>query len=197
MRFSLMKTTLAATLAAALFLAGCATQPKEHLAAVRAAGVSPALVHKLERWGVLSPADIIELRRRQVNDAVALRQLDRTGVDCVVDKRILKQLRKAGVSENVVEAVIHAGRQFEAQFRHPYWGDGWFGPWGYPYPYDPFFYDLGWPYPRSYYRPGPGGPGPVGPGPGAPGGPAGPGAGSPGGPGGPGGGPGGSHGGRP
>ena len=173
-----MKTTFAAILAAALLLSGCATQTKEQLAAVRGAGVSAALVHKLERWGTLSPADIIELKRRHVNDAVTLRQLDRTGVDYVVDKDILKQLRKAGVSEGVVAAAILAGRRFEDQFRHPYGphpGAGWYGPRGYPY--DPFYYDLGWPYPRSYYRPGPfigGGPGP-GPrgGPGGPGGPGG------------------------
>ncbi len=175
-----MKITLAATLAAALLLAGCATQTKEQIAAVRSAGVSAGLVHKLQRWGVLSPEDIIELKRRQVNDAVALRQLDRTGVDYVVDKSILKKLRNAGVSENVVEAVIFAGRRFEAEFRHRYhgyWGAGWYGPSGYPY--DPFYYDLGWPYPRSYYGPGPfvgGGPGP-GPGRGFRGGPIGPGGG--------------------
>jgi hypothetical protein len=161
-----MKTTLAATLAAALLLAGCATQTREQLAAVRASGVSAGLVHKLQRWGVLSPEDIIELKRHHVNDAVALRQLDHTGVDYVVDKNILRQLRNAGVSQDVIAAVSFAGRCFEARYRHPYrgyWGGGWYGPWGYGYPYDPFYYDFGWPYPRSYYGPGPfigGGPGP-------------------------------------
>lgn len=149
-----MKTPLAFALAAALFLAGCATQTKEQLASVRAAGVSPALVHKLERWDVLSPEDIIELKRRRVNDAVALRQLDRTGVDYVVDKSILKRLSTAGVSETVVTATIIAGRRFEAEFLHPYPGP-WRAPRGYAHPYDPFYYDLGWPYPRHHHFPGP------------------------------------------
>ena len=154
-----MKPSLAIFLAAALLLAGCATQTKEQLAAVRASGVSPALAHKLERWGCLSAADIIELKRRHVNDAVALRQLDRIGVDYIVDKDILRQLRKAGVSEIVLSAVILAGRRFEEQFQQHhvgYWYGGW-GPWG---PYDSYPYGLGGPYPRRpYFPPGPAGPG--------------------------------------
>ena len=160
-----VKATLVLAFSAALLLAGCATQTREQLAAARAADVSAAVMHKLERWGSLSPADIIELKRRHVNDAIALRQLDRAGVDYVVDKSILKQLRKAGVSETVVSAVILAGRRFVDRYYHPgglY--EGWYGPAGYAY--DPFYYDLGWPYPRSYYVPlAPPGHGPVGPGP--------------------------------
>jgi hypothetical protein len=150
------RTFLPFALAASLLLASCATQPKEQLAAARAAGVSPALMHKLERWGSLTLADIIELKRRGVNDAVVLRQLDRTGVDFVVDKYALRQLRSAGVSQSVIAAVIRAGRHFEDEFRYAgsYWYGGWYGPWGYPY--DPFYYDLGWPYPRHGYAPGPG-----------------------------------------
>jgi hypothetical protein len=168
-----MKHIPALTLATALLFAGCATQPKEQLAAARAAGVSPATIHKLEHWGCLSPADIIELKRRHVNDGVTLRQLDRTGVDYVVDKDILKQFRKAGVSQTVIAAVVLAGKCFEDQYhyhRH-YWGGGWYGPWGYPY--DPYYYDFGWPYPRGGYGPGfylGGGPGPVSAGGGGPGG---------------------------
>ena len=134
-------------LAAALLLAGCATQPKEQIAAVRAAGVSPALVRKLQHFGILSPADIIELRQHRVNDAIALRQLDRTGVDYVVDKPILRQLRTAGVSEPIVSAVIRAGKNFEEQFQRPspaLWYGAWSSPWGYPY--DPYYYSPDWRY---------------------------------------------------
>ena len=157
-----------ASFIAAGLLAGCATQTKEQLAAVRAAGVSPDVVHKLERWRVLSPEDIIELHRRHVNDAIALRQLDRIGVDYIVGKDILRQLRKAGVSQEVVAAVILAGQRFAEQFHqyHPggYWADGWYGPYGYPYGYGPYF-DYG-PRPYFYGAPYVGGrfPGGVGPG---------------------------------
>ncbi len=155
-----MKFPLTALLAAALFLAGCATQTKEQIAAVRTAGVSPALVRKLEHGGRLSPADIIELHRRQVNDAVALRQLDRTGVDYVVDKNIVRQLRNAGVSESVITAAKVASDRYADQFHRPYVSVGyspWADPYYYPYagyPYDPYSYGYSRPYPRyeSYPR---------------------------------------------
>ena len=153
-----MKTPLTAFLAAALFLAGCATQPKEQIAAVRAAGVSPELLHKLEHGGRLSPEDLIELRHRHVNDGVALRQLDRAGVDYVVDKDVVRRLRKAGVSETVVTAAVNAGKNFEDQYRHPY-VSAWVGPYGYPYgyypygyPYDPFYYGYVSPYPSYHHH---------------------------------------------
>ena len=140
-----------ASFIAAGLLASCATQTKEQLAAVRASGVSPEVVHKLEHWRVLSPEDIIELHRRHVNDAIALRQLDRIGVDYIVGKDILRQLRKAGVGQEVVAAVILAGQRFVEEFHqyHPggYWADGWYGWGGYPYGYGPYL-DHG---PRPYY----------------------------------------------
>lgn len=158
-----MKSPLATVLAAALLLTGCATQTQEQLAAVRASGVSPSLVRKLERWGSLSPEDIVELRRHRVNDAVALRQIERAGVDFVTDKDILKRFRKAGVSESVITAATNAGRVYEEQFRYAYMY-GWRGPWGPPY--DPFYYGVGWPHirpnpvPPPFRGPGPGGPPP-------------------------------------
>ena len=152
-----MKSPLTALLAATLLLAGCATQTKEQIAAVRTAGVSPALVRKLEHGGRLSPGDIIELRRHHVNDAVALRQLDRTGVDYIVDKDIVRRLRNAGVSEAVISAAKSAGERFAEQFHHPY-GSGWYSTWASPYPYpgypyDPYSYGYSRPYPRCEQYP--------------------------------------------
>ena len=145
-----MKSPLITLLATALLLAGCATQPKEQLAAARAAGVSPGVMQKLEHSGRLSPADIIELRRRHVNDAVALRQLDIAGVDYIVDKDVVRQLRKGGVSETVITAATNAGERFAEQYRRPY-VSAWVSPWGYPYPgypYDPYYYGNVRSYPR-------------------------------------------------
>ncbi|MEO6741846.1 MAG: hypothetical protein ABIP20_16495 [Chthoniobacteraceae bacterium] len=147
-----MKSPLTTLLAAALLLAGCATQPKEQLAAARAAGVSPGVMQKLEHSGRLSPADIIELRRRRVNDAIALRQLDIAGVDYVVDKDVVRQLRKGGVSETVITAATNAGERFVEQYRQPY-VSAWVSPGGYPYsgyPYSGYPYS-GYPYEPYYY----------------------------------------------
>ena len=147
-----MKSPLAALLATVLFFSGCATQTKEQIAAVRAAGVSSALVRKLEHGGRLSPEDIIELKRHRVNDAVALRQLDRTGVDYVVDKDIVRQLRKAGVSEEVIAAAKTASERFAEQFRRPSVSvtyGSWWSPYPYGgYPYDPYYYGYAQPVQR-------------------------------------------------
>ena len=132
--------------AAAALLAGCATQTKEQLAAVRAARVSSATLQKLEHRGVLTPADLIELKRRKVDDAVALRQLDQVGVDYVLHRRDLQMLRDNGVSKPVIRAVVEASGRFSAQFYAPVTGYG-FG-WGpsLGYPYDPFYYSPWWSY---------------------------------------------------
>jgi len=134
-------------LTAALVLTGCATQTKEQLATVRAAKVSPVVLEKLEHRGSLTPADLIELRRRRVDDSVALRQLDGAGVDYLLDKTEVKRMKAAGVSDAVIEAAIRASNRFVAQFYHPYpaYGYGWYpyygpGPWIYPVrPYGPAF----------------------------------------------------------
>jgi len=150
-----MKSTLTALLATALLFSGCATQTKEQLAAVRASGVSPELVRKLERNRSLSQNDLIELKRRRVNDAVALRQMSRAGVDFVVDKDVLRQLRKAGVTEDVIASAKSEGDRYSQQFQRPYvsgWYNSWSGPYSYPgYPYDPFYYGYARPYPRYDY----------------------------------------------
>jgi hypothetical protein len=132
-------------LAAALIFTGCATQPKEQIAAARSAGVSSGLIYKLEHGGRLSPADIIELRHRHVDDAVAIRQLDRHGVDYVVDKDVISKLRKAGVGDAVIDAAINASHRFRDRGYGPYVGIYPY-PYPYPYPYDPYYYGYGWPY---------------------------------------------------
>ena len=136
-------------IAAAVLLAGCATQTKEQLAAVRAARVAPATVQKLEHRGILTPPDLIELKKRGVDDGVALRQIDRVGVDYVLGKKDVKALRDNKVSEAVVQATASASRRFLYRYYepYPYYGyGGWGGPWGaWGYPYDSY-YGPGWPY---------------------------------------------------
>ena len=170
-------------LAAATFLAGCATHTKEQLAAVRAANVSPAVMLKLESRGSLTPEDLIELHRRKVDDAIVIRHLNRHGGRFIIDKAAIKKLQAAKVSDAVIEAVIIASYRFQGRYSSGYyWGPafgvGWnpyWGPWG-PGP-GPWFRDPWWPYGGPMMGPigGPiGGPlmGPVG---GPIGGPIGPG----------------------
>ena len=113
---------LPALLTAAL-LAGCASQSREQIAAARAAGISSGLVYKLEHWRALSVEDLVELHRRRVDDAVALRQINLAGVEFTAGKDELRQLRKSGVSSTVITAAVTASSEYE----HRFYG-GWYGP---------------------------------------------------------------------
>jgi hypothetical protein len=122
-------------LLALVFLAGCATHDTQTIARVRASGVSERTVAKLERGGPLTPENIIELKKRHVPDEVILRQLDEVGVNYVVTTAEKKQLRAAGVSADIVDALVSAGNRFAAYRNTPpvyFYGD----------------YDY---YPRYYY----------------------------------------------
>jgi hypothetical protein len=135
-------------LSAAILFAGCATHTDEQIAAVRAAGVSPNVVGKLTREDVLSPEDLIELRRHRVSDAVPIRHLDDVGVDYVVQRNDVKKLRAAGVRPAVVNELLSASRRFTDRYERPSnWSVGVYAP------YDPWYFhpgvvsvDYGWPY---------------------------------------------------
>jgi hypothetical protein len=136
-------------LSVAVLLAGCATHTEEQIASVRAAGVSPSVVSKLKREDVLSPEDLIELRRHRVSDSVPIRHLDDVGVDYVVQRNDVKKLRAAGVRPAVVDELLSASRRFvEDRYERPSnWSVGIYAP------YDPWYLyhgvvplDYGWPY---------------------------------------------------
>ena len=140
-----MKGTLLLLSIVAL-VSGCATHTREQIAAVRAAGVSPRLVYKLEHEGFLSPEDLIQLRRHRVNDSVAIRQLDDVGVDYLVQRDDIKRLRNAGVDPGVVDELVSASHQFaNRQYRRTAWSVGFYAP---LYPWYGYYgpYGYGWPY---------------------------------------------------
>lgn len=114
-------------LVAALLFGGCATHDRATIAAVRAAGVSPRTVAKLERGGPLAPEEVIELRRRGVSDAVPLRQLNEHAVDYIVQREDIARLRGAGVRPAVREALIEASDRFARERRSP--RRVWYDPW--------------------------------------------------------------------
>lgn len=124
-----MKFVLIAT--AAALLAGCSVHSKSTIASVRASGVSERTVEKLQHHGILAPGDLIELKQHGVNEAVPIRQLDRVGVDYVVQRDDLRRLRSAGVPSTVADALIHASDRFLADRYVP---GGYYSA-AYPYPY--------------------------------------------------------------
>jgi hypothetical protein len=90
-------------------------------------------VIKLERRGVLAPNDLIELKRRGVNDSVPIRQLDKVGVDYVVQKEDMRRLRSAGVDPDVREALADASARFvrDRYAPRPYYEFDIAAPWHY------------------------------------------------------------------
>jgi hypothetical protein len=148
-----MKTAL--LLLSALFVcAGCATHSREQIAAARMAGVSPSIVAKLEHDRVLTPGDIIELRRHHVPDSVPIRHLREVGVDYMPHRDDLRKMRAADVHAVVIDELIIAAQRFVAErYYRPAFS------WGIGMPYygwDPF-YDYGWGYGSysvGYYRHG-------------------------------------------
>ena len=137
-----MKAVLVLLLAVTLF-SGCATHSPEEIAAVRAAGVSNRTVAKLEHEGILAPEDLIELRRRGVNDGIAIRHLDDVGVDYVVQRNDLRQLRRAGVRPAVVQELVRQSNDFyEDVYDDSRWSIGVSA--GYYPGY--YGYGYGWPY---------------------------------------------------
>ena len=139
-----------ALLLTALICASCATFTKVEMDQVRARGVSPSVVAKLQRGGELTPADIIELHRRGVSDRIVLRQLSADGVDYLLTKEDVSRMRKAGVSPQVIAVVAEESDGFAGRYGAPnydvrygmYYNDPFYGPWS----YDPYSYYGGYGY---------------------------------------------------
>lgn len=128
-------------LTAGALLAGCAIHTKEQIAAVRAAGVAPETVRKISGRGILSPEDLIELRKRKVDDAMVIRHIEQIGVNYVVQKDDIKAMRAAGVRPSVISATVRASNRFVSFLYAPraysysfgYWNDPFYSPFYSPY----------------------------------------------------------------
>lgn len=112
--FMPMKTVLF-TLFAAAFISGCSIHSKQQLASVRAAGVPDETLLHLRENTPLTPTDLIDMRKRRVDDSVAILHMDRVGVDYEAHKDDVARLRAAGVSDRVRDAFMRATD------RYSYW----------------------------------------------------------------------------
>ena len=122
-----------AAFAASLLHAGCANFSSTELAQIRQRGVQPAIVAKLERGHPLKPAEVIELSRRSVPDALIIRQIDDTGLDYILAKNDVVSLRAARVSPPVIDALMAESDRFARNYAPG------FGP-HYASPYDDVIY---------------------------------------------------------
>jgi hypothetical protein len=135
-------------LAAAAVLAGCAVHTEQEIAAIRASGVAPSTLRKMSGRGILTPYDIVELRKRRVDDALVITHLEKVSVNYVLQKDDVKTMKTAGVRQAVISAAVRASSRFLAYASAPsnyyfsfgYWNDPFWGPyypryWGGYYPY--------------------------------------------------------------
>ena len=131
-----------------LFLAACGLSPqqKADYARVQSSGVSSAVYDKMIHGDDLSVYDIKALARAGVSDGVTLRYLRDRGTIYTLTSDEVASLRKAGVSQSIVDYMLQTPRQYGAYppvavgigygpyWGGPFWGDPIFGPcYGYPY----------------------------------------------------------------
>ncbi len=132
-----------------LFLAACGLSPqqKADYARVQSSGVSSAVYDKMVHGDDLSLYDIKALSRAGVGDGVILRYLRNQGTVYVLSSDDVTGLRKAGVSQSIVDFMLATPRNYGYGYPpvtigigygpywgNPYWGGPYWGPYyGYPY----------------------------------------------------------------
>ena len=114
---SFLRASLSA-LACLALLGGCAVYSEAERAQLSRQGLAPATLAKLEHRRPLDPEDLIELRRRQVPDALTIRQLRRVGVDSLFTRADILHLRSSGVRPAVIDATIRASNEFADDHGH-------------------------------------------------------------------------------
>ena len=125
---------LAVLLPLALTACGLSSQQKADYDSVQRSGVSSAVYDKMVHGDLLSLGDIKSLARSGVNDAVILRYIRDHGTVYTLSSEDVTSLRKAGVSQSVVDYMLQTARN-----------NGPYGPYGpYGYPYGPYWGDPYW-----------------------------------------------------
>jgi hypothetical protein len=132
---------LLALLVVPLVLAACGptAQQQADYTAVERSGVPSATYDKMVHGDPLSLADIEDLSRAHVNDGVILRYIRDQGTIYTLNSGDVTNLRRAGVSQSVVDYMLQSARQY---YDYPPVYDPWYGPWWGPW-YGPGFYGGG------------------------------------------------------
>jgi hypothetical protein len=129
---------------------GLSDQQKADYASVQRSGVNSAVYDKMVHGDNLSLYDIKALSRAGVSDAVTLRYLRNRGTTYYLNSEDVTSLRKAGVSQSVVDYMLQSPRGYgygpygyPGYGYDPFWGDPFWGPYPYPYAYGGFGYRHG------------------------------------------------------
>jgi len=97
-----------------LFLTACglSDQQKSDYAHVQSSGVSPAIYDKMVHGDDLSLYDIKSLSHAGVNDGIVLRYLRDHGTVYFLNSDDVASLRKAGVSQSIVDYMLRSSQNY-------------------------------------------------------------------------------------
>jgi hypothetical protein len=98
-------------------LSGCAVLSKPELASIRERRVAAPTMRKLENDAPLLPQDVIELTRRGVPQAQIVRYVDDTEIPYLLTKDDSLRMRRAGVSQVVIDLMARESAKFAADYR--------------------------------------------------------------------------------
>src|SRR5215207_3920986 len=104
--------SLLPAIAAATLLAGCAAYSDAELTQLSRSGVTHSTLIRMEHADPLTPNDIVELSRRGVPSGMIIDHLDDHGLDGLLTRSEVTQLRRAGIRPAVVDAAVEASEEF-------------------------------------------------------------------------------------
>jgi hypothetical protein len=122
-----MKSSVLALGLVIIAVAGCATFDAGEMNAIRARGVPPAIVAKLERHRPLTPPEIIILSRRGVPNSYIERHLAVAGADYLVTRDDILRMRQSGVDAQVIDALLVECDRFARGYEEPRYGADSYG----------------------------------------------------------------------
>ena len=137
-----------------ILVAGCETITQQDREVLRAHDVSRDVYDKMLYGDPLSLADVIQLSQRAVPPGLIIHYMDRIDMEYVLRKADVKQLRSAGVNEEVISYMLSTAPPYGPGGPVPYVGPLPYG--GYPYGGLPFAgpYPYGGLTPYGYYGAG-------------------------------------------
>lgn len=126
---------------------GLSSEQKADYARVQSSGVSSAIYDKMVHGDPLSLYDIKALARAHVSDGVIIRYLRDHETVYNLDSNDVEGLRKAGVSQSVIDYMLQTPRAYGSYYYPGY------GPyWGAPYPYWGPYWGGGYWYGGGYHH---------------------------------------------
>ena len=121
------------------FLTACSTLTQNDRYMLQEHHVSPGLYQKMVYSDPISLGDIIELSQKGVPSDFIIHYLYDTGTAYRIGSGEVSRLKKAGVSQRVIDYLLSVPQRYVQPYPYPYYpyAPGYYGG---PYPYYPYGY---------------------------------------------------------